>query len=105
MAKEAYSYDVYAVEHDDTHHQRPNHMAKEAYLHGKRDLLMWQKRPAPKSTMTCTIRDLFIRQKKTYLRGKRGLIIWQNRPAHMAKEAYAYGKRDLLSILAYLRHA
>ena len=35
MAKETYSYEK----------KRPIHMAKETYLHGKRDLFIWQKRP------------------------------------------------------------
>jgi len=42
-------------------------MAKETYVHGKRDLCTWQKRP-------------MYMAKETYVDGKRGLCTWQKRP-------------------------
>ena len=47
-------------------------MAKETYLHGKRDLLTWQKRPTYMA-------------KETYLPGKRDLLTWQKRPNYMSQ--------------------
>ena len=53
-------------------------MGKETYLHSKRDLFVWQKRPI------CIA-------KETYLYGKRDPFAWQKRPICMAKEAYLHG--------------
>ena len=39
----------------------------DAYLHGKRDLLIWQKRPVHMAKEACSY-------------GKRGLFMWQKRP-------------------------
>ena len=47
---------------------RPTRMAKETYLHGKRDLLI----------------------------SKRDLRVLQKRPTRMPKETYTYGKRGLI---------
>jgi len=49
-------------------------MAKETYSHGKRDLLIWQKRPTHMA-------------KETYAHGKSNLLIRQNRPA---EELFVY---------------
>jgi len=62
---------------------------KETYLYGKRDLLIWQKRP------TYMAKETYLYGKETYLYGKRDLLIWQKRPTYMAKETYLYGERDL----------
>ena len=60
-------------------------MAKETYVYGKRDLLVWQKRP------TCMAKETYVYGKRdlaTYLYGKRDLRVWQKRPTRVAKEAY-----------------
>ena len=46
-------------------------MEKETYVNGKRDLLIWQKRP-------------MYMAKETYVYGKTDLRIWQKRPMYMA---------------------
>jgi len=48
--------------------------------YGKRDLLIWQKRPTYMA-------------KETYLYGKRDLLIWQKRPIYMALISIFYSKR------------
>jgi len=69
-------------------------MAKETHLHGKRDLLTWQKRHTymAKETYLHGKRDLPL---EAYVHDKRGLRTWQKRPAYMAKEACVHGKRGL----------
>ena len=59
--------------------------SNETHSHGKRDLLIWQKRPAHIAKVTCSY-------------GKRDPLIWQKRPTHIAKETCSYGKRDLLNL-------
>jgi len=51
------------------HHcqKRPTHMAKEAYLHGKRGLFTWQKRPIPISIPHAHMRQ-FAKEEKAALR-------------------------------------
>ena len=60
---------------------------KVAYLYGKRDLFTWQKRPFYMA------KDAFLHGKRDLLHGKRDLFTWQKRPIYMAKETYLHGKR------------
>ena len=77
-------------------------MAKETYVYGKRDLCVWQKRPAVVAKEACKcgnkrapahLLEKNSRQKRpicmakeTYVYGKRDLFVWQKRPICMAKE-------------------
>ena len=66
-------------------------VSKETYLYGKRDLFIWQKRPADKTYRIEMLKSMCVSKEN----GKRDLFIWQKRPIHMTKETYSYGKRDL----------
>ena len=70
-------------------------MAKETYLHGKRDPFTWQKMPF------YMVKETYYMAKETYLHGKRDLFTWRKRPIYMAKEAHLHSKRGLL-ILEHL---
>ena len=79
--------------------KRVQTFGKETCLHGKRDLPIWQKRPAYMAKRHTNTTDI----------SKRDLFVWQKRPIHvaketyhmaketyhMAKEVYSYGKRGL----------
>ena len=71
-----------------TSQKRPTCIAKETYLHRKRDLLTSQKRP----TCTCIAKETYL-----YLYRKRDLRVSQKRPTYIAKETFLYRKRDLLT--------
>ena len=87
-----------------------------AYLYGKRDLFIWQKRPVYMAKATHRMARESECCMWAYLYGKRDLRIWQKRPTYMGKETHrmvkespsaacgtiymaketcVYGKRDL----------
>ena len=68
---------------------------KETYYHGKRDLFLWQKRPTSAIPEGFDATPNLSRRSNAY--AERG----EKRPISIVKEAYYYGKRDLLVL--YLR--
>ena len=89
-----------------------NPMAKETCLYGKRDLLVWQKRPTYIGTvcavpcLRCTKETYLYCKRDLLVLPKRDLLVWQKRPAYIGivcivpclrctKETCVYGKRDL----------
>ena len=90
-------------------------MAKETYAYGKRDPCIWQKRPihfcsersrcglSCDGRLRCTrshVASSMLQWQKLCHPGvlpcqASCLCVWQKRPMRMAKETYAYGKRDL----------
>ena len=68
------------------------------YLYGKRDLIVWQKRPiyVAKETYLCGKRDLLLMVHVRLFSGVDIIHMWQKRPIYVAKETYLCGKRLLM---------
>jgi hypothetical protein len=66
---------------------------KEAYYHGKRELLSVKRCRRLLSCEVMRIWTAFFEANKTYNHGKRDLLSWQKRPTIMVKETYYHGKK------------